>query len=760
MENIITFQRKKNDKNNLNILLRFISLLTIINTYVSQCSKDKPFFKEKSCQSTCTSEELKSEKCIISNGIIKVQWLNNIIYFGEMSYNYINIETSENDDLLAEVSYYPKTNNRYFYGLTKEGKGFFKRNNEVTAFYKIELKDPNNKGRFESEIFSFKLDSSKDDKIYLLSLSKGDQYVEIYDFYNDNSYFVTNDIPFERLYNIHQLVSPHFKLRNKNNNNYFLGLLTTEYKEGEENTKDSDYFYLRKVKFNSLDINNTFPVIYNKTRVKCSTSLIVSCFETILEYIVCFYKSINNDYTIIVFNVNLEEKANLTLSNNSNDFIFFKCIHFYDEIGVFAYHLNDETKSVINFLFKKYDNYNNSIVDFDSSVKNILIEGYSFYKNLTFNDMVKIIDKKFYYVVISNNRKILYIFAIYNYYGNQFSQRIYKINTYDLNNYIFLNSIRITIYKNFLSLYSNFNIGENGSIFSSIMILSYPNSTNINVNLINYLLENNDITINNLVFELKNECYMENNIFGYVYSGIQIIENCNEEKDIYLTSLSDEKIINDYYLQEGEQIKLFVPKKSVYDLFVCKFRYACVVSEPEFENYNQYPDKYIDTGIDSLNNNEKIYFEDIKTNYIGKYSFYNISLEDKLKDNCENNHCEICYEDESNKCITCKYDYNIVNNQYKICYCLFNDIINNECKEDVSLSQINQVNSYFEKELNNKNYTGENIIIETGNAAFQLCKVDEQKSQNNNSISNVDLGECEIKLKNENNIFKKYINFL
>ena len=138
--------------------------------------------------------------------------------------------------------------------------------------------------------------------------------------------------------------------------------------------------------------------------------------------------------------------------------------------------------------------------------------------------------------------KILYIFTIYNYNENKFSQRIYKINTYDLNNYKFTNTIRISIYKNFLSLCSNFHIGGDGSILSSIIIFSYPNSTNINVNLINYLLENNDITINNLVFELKNECYMENNIFGYIYTGIQIIENCNEEKDIYLTSLSDEKI--------------------------------------------------------------------------------------------------------------------------------------------------------------------------------------------------------------------------
>ena len=368
------YQEKKSDKNNSKILLKFILLLTIINVCFGSCPKDKPFFKESSCQSTCTSEELKSKKCIISNEIIENQQLNNIIYFGQVCYNYINIETSENDDLLAEVTCFTETNNRNFYGLTKEGKGFFKRNNEVTVFYVMDIDDPNKKGRYESEIFSFKLDSSEDDKIYLLSYSKGIQYVEVYDFYNYNSYFVNNDIAFEQLVNIHQIVSPHFKLKNKNNNIYFLGLLTVEYKEGQ-NQKESDYFYLRKVKFNSLDIKNNLPIIYKKTGVKCSSSLITSCFETNLEYIICFYKSITNDYTIIVFNVDLEEQINLTLSNNSNDKIFFKCIHFYDEIGVFAFYLNDETQSVINFLFKKYDKDNNSIIDFDSSVKNIVIEG-------------------------------------------------------------------------------------------------------------------------------------------------------------------------------------------------------------------------------------------------------------------------------------------------------------------------------------------------------------------------------------------------
>ena len=127
-------------------------------------------------------------------------------------------------------------------------------------------------------------------------------------------------------------------------------------------------------------------------------------------------------------------------------------------------------------------------------------------------------------------------------------------------------------------------------------------------------------------------------------NGIQIIENCNEDNNIYLAYISDEKIPDDYFLSNDEKIKLYISKiNNDYEPFTCQFQYACVASEPEFEEFNLYPDMRKDTGTDS-SDKEDNYFEQKK--YIGKYSLYNIFFENKMKTDCNNSHCELCSEDD------------------------------------------------------------------------------------------------------------------
>ena len=140
---------------------------------------------------------------------------------------------------------------------------------------------------------------------------------------------------------------------------------------------------------------------------------------------------------------------------------------------------------------------------------------------------------------------------------------------------------------------------------------------------------------------------MENNIFGYIYSGIQIIENCDELKDIYLANLYNEKIYENYFLPQKEKVKLIIPKNDVYEPFTCKIKYAVVVTEPEYSEYNKYPIRI--NNIGESDNEEDFFY---KKNYIGKYSFYNIILKDKLTEiNCENNNCDLCYYNNKTKCV-------------------------------------------------------------------------------------------------------------
>ena len=747
----ISLKEKKciNNKNHANFLLKIILILKLIKLCAFSCSKNQPFDKGGNCVETCTLQEIYLNQCILSNEIIEVQWLNNIIYLEDVYYKYLNIETSENGDLLVEVSCHPKDNTRAFYGLTKEGNGFFRNGNQETAFYKTEINDTEGNGRFEAEIFAFKLDSNSDDRIYLLSYSKGRQFVEVYDFYQKKSYFDYLDIFFETSNEVFHIAAPHFKIKKENTNIYFIGLISWD------NTKMKNYFNLRIVKFQHLNIKDNNPIIYKKNKIECSNSLMVSCFETKSNHIICFIKSTNNEYTIVVFSEELEKIKSLGLGiTNANNNDFFKCIHFYDEVGVFAfYRENDDS---VDILFKEYDPSGNEIKSF-SLFTDIKIDGYLLQKTVTSNDIIKIVDKKFYYVAISEDKQALYISTVFNYKDISYVRRVYEINTYNLYKYKFYGDIRITLYNNFLSVASNFFLEDEVDERSSLIIFSYPNSTNTSLSISDYLLTNNHNKINNLTFTLNGKCTMENNIFGYIPIGIKFIENSNENDDIYLSSLSNKKITKDDLIKTNETVKLIVPLTNDKDCesFEYQFKYACVVTEPDYYEFNSYTVSQIDNGPD-ITVSEMDYFENYKTHYIGKHSFYNIILEETLTNDCSIKYCELCYKNSANECLSCEYEYNILNNNFKECYNIYSDLLNNTYytyyTNDMNISQIEQINSVFINELIGGNYTGDNIIIQAGNVAFQLCSLEYQKNQINKNLSNIDLGECEMRLVGTNNL--------
>ena len=251
---------------------------------------------------------------------------------------------------------------------------------------------------------------------------------------------------------------------------------------------------------------------------------------------------------MIVYDYDLIEKVNTTISEGNfgtgYEKLFFKCIHFFENTGVFGYFSNDENPIII-FQFKKYISDNNQITNNYDSISQISIEDIFFnHTSVTTCDMIKIEDKKFYFLGYSLNQEILYIITIYNYYQENFSIRTYSINIQNLYNYTVFNVIKASLYKDFL-VFGSKN-ANNKDIY--LIFFSYPNTTETNLDIIDYLYENDDIKINNLMLKLKGEYIMENNIFGYVYSGIQIIENCNDLEDIYLVDLSNERITSNYFL--------------------------------------------------------------------------------------------------------------------------------------------------------------------------------------------------------------------
>ena len=137
---------------------------------LEECTRDNPFLLNQICE----EENLKSNLCKINNGIIKTQFLNNIIYILENNLLYFNIEVSENNNLYCLLSAFPGSNTRVFYALDNEGYGLFNKENPK---FKVEIPDESKTGRYESIFFSFQLLSDPDNKEYLVNIAKGLQLI-------------------------------------------------------------------------------------------------------------------------------------------------------------------------------------------------------------------------------------------------------------------------------------------------------------------------------------------------------------------------------------------------------------------------------------------------------------------------------------------------------------------------------------------------------------------------------------------------------
>ena len=687
-----------------NLLKAFLFLNIFSYCLLTECNdRNKPYLLNNKCEAYCSIYDINSEKCVIQNEIIKTQYLNNIIVIEGLDYPYVNVATSKNNNLYLLSSGYQELNFRNLYLLNNQGYGLLDKDYPMKI---IKADSAFSKGRFESEIFTIKLYESNDDNEYLISISKADQYVEIYDF--DNNVVFCDDVAkvFDNLNNVFTFFGPHLKLKSaekEQKNTYLIGILACEY---EENGKNIPYFYLKKVNFTSLNIKDNHPS-FDTQKIKSSHSKIVSCYETSKYFIICFFQNPNYEYIMVVYNYNLEKETELRIANGNipteQSNYYFECIHFFNETGVFAYFTNNENHNLV-FEFKRYFDNNKTIIDHFKSFTKYKIDNYHFNKEILNSDMIKVEDKKFYFVGVSTENEILYIISIFNYNEENFSYRVYSINSQDLYKYRPRGSLRITIYNNFLVAgLSYFNTTSEWVSYPSLIIFNYVKSENETFDLISYI-KNNDIKINNLELELKGKYLIENNIFGYVYSGIEIIENCLELKDIYLADLNDEKIISNYFLSKNDKIKLIIPKKDTYEQFKCKFQYASVLTEPEFSEYNKYPIEYNDTGG---TNKEDKFFEDNKKNYIGRYSYYEIVLSSELTEiDCGIN-CELCYSNNHDDCITCKFSFTYDDNNKKICDYIS---IETETSEILDNTEITENTEIIVKSTENESETDENLI--------------------------------------------------
>ena len=656
--------------------------------------------------------------------------INNIILVGELTFRYLNFMTFSNEDMIFETTSYPRNNKRIFYGLKKNGRYYFKNSNSEETPFNYLIADNKNESKLESINHKLMIDN----KEYIISIGRLDSYTEIFNF--DINHIIskkTEDL-FEGInqYNLR----PNLIQIDKKNNTFIFSSLTK---------KDNDYIGLI-YKFD-LEANSDAFSFSNIDKINITKSFveIASCFFVEeINITICFYGCENNSnkgFCILAYDKDLNETAKkFFIPQGFNDYSFFYSIYFRENAGAFAYYQTESGVSHPVIFFQKLNINKDTFIDYLSENNTIVLDQYTFHSYFMLNDIIKINDNKIGFFSTSENKNVLYIIILNFYNGNNRENikiRYYSIEIYELLNYKVWNDIKAYMFNDFIILGASYcfietcNDSTESNYSSALMMIGYPNGSDYELNIINYLKSDGNNSIDNLIFDLAENIIIDNNIFGYIYNGTKIT-NLEKSGYIYLvSSISNNLIHKNMILAKDEKIKIGF-QEHFYNISEYKIEYSYIVTEPEYDKFINYS-IYAYPEEDCINKAE--IFNSQRKQYIGKTIYYKIILDEDLSINCEDPFCALCLE-RNKSCIT---------------YCSQEEIINNECKIGrINDEQIKKIYEYLQSETTGNNT---NLKIKTKNVIFHLLSLEENNDQNyiDDEISSIDLGECLNILKKRRN---------
>ena len=592
--------------------------------------------------------------------------INNIIYLGGENFRYNHFSLNSKGDMIIDTTSFPGNNERRFFGLKKNGRPFFYNENNIETPYRtLFASDLNNTNQQKIEgessfiIISNQNDSNLEE--YLLSFSKEDNYIELYDF--DNNLIITKKSSEYFGKTIISNVCSFFKAESRIDNkyNYYIAYIYLD--------KNNSKFYVQRNYFTSKNIN--IKKEYHKDTGSAKSALnktIISCFETESKKIVCFYQNEKNKkYNILTFNesfANTSQSYTQLIEASEEYNLFYKAIHLKEEIGAFIYFINSDDKNPI-FSLKICYHKDNKFYDYND-FGNVVLNKMEFISNAMLNDIIKINDNKICYIGPSPNKESLNI-VILNIYNNDNNMmiRYYSYEMFNEYKLKFFKDLKAFLYNNFISLAFSYclqNECENNENkhFSSLIIFNYPNSTKDNIfDLTKYIYKHNSIEGFSFSLEENISYEIENNIFGYIYKGIKIL---NYPNDTYLIYKTSEAIIeNNSFLIENQMISLSFSSNETYEGKNYTIEYAFVFTDPDYSKIDDYASDLDRTYYSS---NEEAYYQ--KSEYIGRSIYFNVTIKEDLFSTC-NDKCSLCYKRDSNSCIICKYNYTF-NKEEKICF--------------------------------------------------------------------------------------------
>ena len=621
------------------------------------CERNNPIFKDNKCNSIfCTKNEFNSSICSIENEIIKTQWLNNIISI-EISYlRYVSFASFSNGDMILQVGTFPNSYFRIFIGFQKNGRCLFK--NQTSYHYLFYAdQDIDIYEKYESQNIVIKLSGNENNKTkeYLMSVSKMNSFVEIYDFEHDKIYqkILYKFSKMKYIDSYQNMAIPLFS--NTSDYYYLFGFI------GNNSDFHEQKFIIQKHIFNSIEnfheketLNKS--IIFDKEAVYYQKTGF-SCFQTKKQFIICFFLTSNKEYIIVAFDSNLNEKSKISLPSTELFFreTFYKCVHLKDEIGIFAYYKNypsDNPKYFPILIFKEYKE--NNIVNYN--FPDIILNKHKMLYDpfIILNDFIKLSDKKFCLCSTNNgNKNNLYIILINLFDEQKYKIRYYFIDLFNLYGCTVYMQLKAFNFNNFISLafsyhnpyVTNCNNDDINKSCVTLLIFSYPNSTDDSLLIDEYLKR--DLSLINISINLENGVRIENNIFGYVFAGIIIkdLKNCENLK--IKSKLYNDGIQSGYNLTKNETMKLEFSGFG-FNSFICNMKYSYKITEPNLSEYDIYP---ID--IDGTKEENSSNFK--KDEYIGRLSYYNIILKEDLIIKCNDSNCRLCFKKDQDLCMEYKY---------------------------------------------------------------------------------------------------------
>ena len=627
-------------------LFIFFILLSNVNSYLQEeeCPREKPILKSNECQSIyCTPEEFSENICTISNSLIKAQWLNNLHIFNEVNMGHISVSKNDKNELFISSHKVSDDFDKYLYGFNSEGDGLFydKEKNKYTSFEIIdfpirEYAEYNNYVEIEGK--GYLIGVPTDDDIYLID-------------YVNKTFIPFSATPKSKS------ADTIFKINNSEDM-FFTAYIFCKDTFGKNCS----------LHFQSFKLNLTHLVrINNITNISTLLGTRINCFQNENGSIFCIYtknegtteKAVLKHYISVINPTTFKFDHSIIIEQNfSNNLIFDETINLKKNLYIIAYSLDGK---VIKILFKNITIMESSLYmitfrDFFSNIKEILINKDEKHKlnNGSFkrNSLCKINENKFAILLKDFSKDsssstssilLIYIFTIFNNDQN-INVRKYSID-FELYNKHITDDIRGYTLGNFFGIVLGLTYDRKTyNSRATFMTFGYINSTEQEIYDIKLKYNNSESKI--VLSQYINE--IENNLFGYEFIGVRIVDLPNEEYSGYfISNNTNKKIEKDNIIEINTELKFILSNNYKSDIYLIVF--AGVVSEPSYEKMNEYAEELTEYPLNE-NISEKDYYE--PKILIGRKMNYKFRLSN-CYDSCST--CSELSDDENNqKCSKCR----------------------------------------------------------------------------------------------------------